>query len=80
MNTCRSTFCEIKYMNGLFFFQTPGSLYDWCWFQNTGSHTVPKSPQSRLLSSVIHPYRRAHRYKFVYDVAERFFFLVNEEE
>ena len=37
----RSTFCEIKYKNGLFFFK--GQVYDWGWFQNTGSHTRTKS-------------------------------------
>ena len=32
---------EIKYMKGLFF---KGHVYDWCWFQNTGSHTHTKIP------------------------------------
>ena len=36
----RSSFCKIKYMNGLFSFK--GQEYDWDWFQNTGSHTRTK--------------------------------------
>ena len=36
-----STFCEIKYMNGLIFF-FKGQVYDWGCFQNTGSHTRTK--------------------------------------
>ena len=36
-----STFCEIKYMNliGCFF---KSQVYDWGWYQNTGSHTRTK--------------------------------------
>ena len=44
----RSTFCEIKYLNRLFFFK--GRVYDWGWFQNTDSHTrkkiIPRSPHT----------------------------------
>ena len=50
----RSTFCEIKFMKGLFFFL--GQVYDWGWFQNTGSLTrtkitpeLPPRDQDRLL-------------------------------
>ena len=40
----RSTLCEIKYMNRLFFFyQRPASaIYDKGWFQNTDSRTRTK--------------------------------------
>ena len=37
----RSTFCEIKYMNGLGLFFKDW-VYDWGLFQNTGSHTRTK--------------------------------------
>ena len=33
----KSTFFEIKYMNGLVFFK--GQVYDWGWFQNIGPET-----------------------------------------
>ena len=53
------TFCEIKYVNRLFFFK--GRVYDWGWFQNTDSHTRTKIPQS----SPPHDHRGYERvYKF----------------
>ena len=48
----RSTFCEIKYIDRLFFFK--GQVYDWDWFQKTDSHIHTKitpscPPQSQRI-------------------------------
>ena len=40
----RSTFCEMKYMNRLFFLKA--WVYDWGWFQNTDSDTRTKMPRA----------------------------------
>ena len=40
----RSTFCEIKYTNGLFLFK--GQVYDRGWFKKMARTPVPKLPQS----------------------------------
>ena len=51
----RSTLCEIKYMNRLFFFK--GQVNDWGWFQNTDSHAHIK------ITRVVPPPPHTHNYR-----------------
>ena len=52
-----STFCEIKYMNGIFFVYNS----DWGWSENTGSHTHIKITH-KLLSPPIPPFHKRDLY------------------
>ena len=55
----KSTFCEIKYINGLFF---KGQVYDCGRLQNTGSHTVQKLPPTHQMKILHYPHSNAILY------------------